>query len=160
MDFPTALSVLLEHEGGLVDDPRDPGGITKYGISLKAYPSLGKEGIKQLTIAAAGDIYKRDYWDAVRCDDMPDKVRLILFDCAVNQGVGFAAKALQSAAGVAADGKLGPGTLAKVNGVDPYKLVGEFAVLRAFRYMANPNFPRYGRGWLRRLLLITINTAR
>ena len=85
--FEAAVKNVLESEGGLVDHPRDPGGITNMGISLRAYPYLGPDGIRNLTRAEAIYIYRRDYWDRVPAD-LPDDVRWMAFDSCVNHGVG------------------------------------------------------------------------
>lgn len=72
-----------------MNDPEDPGGETKYGISKRAYPRLD---IKNLTLEDASAIYKRDYWNAAGCDDLDDSLALVVFDTAVNCGVGRAKK--------------------------------------------------------------------
>lgn len=163
MNFETAVFIILQKEGGLVNHPKDPGGITKYGISLRAYPHLGTEGIRNLTVDDAKKIYKRDYWDYLKCDKLPDELRLMTFDCGVNQGVGFAVKALQSAIGVTADGKLGPQTLTAAgracrDRATSKKTIHRFALNRTLRYMQNKNFNSFGEGWMSRLLEITIET--
>lgn len=82
--FGTALTHVLGWEGGYVNDPRDPGGETKYGISKRAYPA---EDIKNLTVERAAELYKRDYWDLCGCGQLPPGAGLLLFDTAVNCGV-------------------------------------------------------------------------
>lgn len=80
----TARPWILEVEGGYVNDPQDPGGETKYGISKRSYPNLD---IAALTQEQAGAIYLRDYWQAAGCDGLPQGLALIHFDAAVNCGV-------------------------------------------------------------------------
>lgn len=156
MNFETAVKHIFKHEGGLVDHPKDPGGITNLGISLRAYPDLGRDGIRNLKRADAEAIYKRDYWDACRCDDLPDFVRLMVFDCAVNQGVGAATRLLQSAAGAVVDGKLGDRTIQAANKLDRTTLLHKLSFLRFERYKNNPNWNTFGSGWMNRLLAITV----
>lgn len=153
---PDLLRELLRHEGGLVDDPRDPGGLTKFGISLRAYPWLGRTGIALLSEEQAGMIYRRDYFDALRASEMPRQIALAALDAGVNQGVPWTRKALQVAAGVHPDGKIGKNTLAalKKPGV-----LDEFLRIRLDRYIANRNFPAFGKGWMRRLIKVTIACA-
>ena len=79
MNFDVAFEKLIGHEGGYVNDARDPGGETKYGISKRAYPD---EDIAGLTLERAKQIYRRDYWDAVQAEYLPDAVRFDLFDAA------------------------------------------------------------------------------
>lgn len=147
------LEHLLKHEGGLVDDPRDPGGLTNWGISLRAYPWLGRDGVAALTQEQAGTIYRRDYFDAVRAAEMPPEIALAALDAAVNQGASWTRRALQVAAGARPDGVIGPKTLAalKAPGV-----LEKFLLLRSDRYVQNKNFDAFGKGWMRRLLKITI----
>ena len=95
MNFDVAFEKLIGHEGGYVNDARDPGGETKYGISKRAYPD---EDIAGITLEYAKQIYRRDYWDAVQAEYLPDAVRFDLFDAAVNSGVRQAVKWLQLAA--------------------------------------------------------------
>jgi lysozyme family protein len=158
MDFTAALEHVFKYEGGLVDHPKDPGGITKFGISLRAYPELGEDGIRNLTKKEAGDIYKRDYWDAMRCDELPNGLRLMAFDCAVNQGVGYARKALQTSVSVRADGIIGPKTMQAIKSANVAKAVHRFALNRFLRYERNKNWKVFGEGWMSRLLSVTMLT--
>ena len=143
--FETALAAVLGWEGGYVNDPRDAGGETNFGISARAYPGLN---IKSLTRDQAAALYRRDYWDACRCDALPSPLALLVFDAAVNQGPGAAVRMMQEAAGVPEDGRIGPRTLAAAQAP---AVVGAFAVARARRYAGARDFPAFGRGWLNRL---------
>jgi lysozyme family protein len=154
-NFKKALNAVLVFEGGYVNDPSDPGGETKFGISRRSYPDLD---IKKLTKKTAGEVYRPDYWDACRCDDLPGGVDLIVFDTAVNQGPRFAVRSLQTAAGVTVDGLIGPQTLGAANdfqGGAGSDLVCEIAAIRGERYAKTKNFDRYGHGWMRRLMHVT-----
>lgn len=82
-----AIDHVLRVEGGLVDHPEDPGGITNYGISLRAYPQLGVSGIRYLQRHQAVDIYHRDYWLPVAAVVTDDRLRVMVFDAAVNHGL-------------------------------------------------------------------------
>jgi lysozyme family protein len=96
-------------------------------------------------------LYKKRYWDAVHGDDLPSGVDLVVFDCAVNSGVGRASKLLQRAAGVTDDGKIGPGTLQAVMAKDPKDLVDSFCDQRQAFLEALPTFATFGKGWSRRV---------
>ena len=146
--FNTALAFVLAREGGYSNDPRDPGGETNFGICKASNPSVD---IKALTRETAAAIYRRDYWKAGGCEGLPAPVAVMHFDCCVNQGVGTAAKILQLAAGVTADGKIGPKTLGAVQRAKPDDLLTEYAARRADHYGRLPHFPTYGLGWMRRL---------
>ena len=116
--FSIALEFVACWEGIFSDDARDPGGATKYGITqatlsnFRGY-SASKQEVRDLTREEAEKIYRKNYWDACRCDDLPAGIDLLVFDCAVNQGTKRAAKFLQQAANVAADGVIGRPDLAR-----------------------------------------------
>jgi lysozyme family protein len=150
--FSRAFLAVVGEEGGYVNDPRDPGGETKYGISKRAYPT---EDIRNMTIDRAGVLYRRDYWDAIRADELPWPWALMVFDCAVNQGVGTAIRLMQDALGVMVDGKIGPRTLAAAQGRDS-RALARFMALRALRYAKNPNFDTFGYGWLTRTYVMVL----
>src|ERR1035437_1405926 len=96
---------LMGYEGGYINDHNDPGGETKWGISKRSYPNLI---IKALTREDAFNIYKRDFWDNIKADNLPDNVSFQLFDFAVNSGIDTAIRCFQRALGVANDGHFGP----------------------------------------------------
>lgn len=148
MNFEDAFKKLIVHEGGYVNDPRDPGGETKYGISKRAYPAVD---IKNLTLDGAKLIYKRDYWDRCRCDDLPEAVRFDVFDAAVNSGVKQAIVWLQRALGVVADGVIGGITLSFAEKTDGYLLAMKYNGTRLL-FMTNlPTWPTYSKGWAKRI---------
>jgi lysozyme family protein len=146
--FDQAFDKTVGHEGGYVNDPRDPGGETKFGISKRAYPGLD---IKSLTLADAKAIYKRDYWDRARCDDLPHGVAFDVFDAAVNSGPGQAIRWLQRAVGVADDGVVGPFTLAAVKRMEPEALQARYSGQRLDFMTRLSTWDSFGRGWARRI---------
>lgn len=147
LTFDQAFDILIGHEGGYVNDPRDPGGETKYGISKRAYP---KENIKDLTLAQAKAIYYRDYWLKCGCDKAP-AAAFDVFDMAVNSGVGASIKTLQRAAGVTPDGAIGPVTQRAIGAMDPERLAARFNGWRLDFLNDLPTWPTYGRGWAQRI---------
>lgn len=148
MTFEESFAALLGHEGGYVNDPADPGGETKFGISKRAYP---KEDIAGMTVERAREIYRRDYWNAIGCDLLPDCIRFDVFDMAVNSGVAAAVRNLQTAANVESDGRMGPLTMRAVNAMPPVSLVARFNGARLVFLAGLPNWPRFSRGWARRI---------
>lgn len=148
MNFDQAFEQLIGHEGGLVEHPSDPGGLTKYGISQRSYPG---ENIRELTLERAKEIYKRDFWGPAGCDALPEGIRFDLFDMAVNSGVKQAAMTLQRAVFAEPDGVIGPRTLMGVQVMSKDALVRRFNGLR-LAFMADlPTWPAFGRGWARRI---------
>ena len=154
--FDSSVALILKLEGGdkVVDHPKDPGGVTKYGICLRAYPHLGRDGIVNLTKAQAIEIYRTDYWNAASCHLLPPGISLAVFDCAVNQGVGTAIKLLQKALNVPSDGKIGKQTLEAVHRRSHPQLLVEFMARRMVRYGLLKTFSDFGLGWARRLMYV------
>ena len=127
-NFNEIIEQVLEHEGGYVNDPKDLGGETKYGITKRFYPDVD---IKNLTVEQAKEIYKKDYWDRNRVESLPQNLWHIYFDMCVNMGKRTAVKVLQRAAvnkgrDIEVDGGLGPMTIEALKGV-------ELDRVRAFR---------------------------
>jgi lysozyme family protein len=146
--FDQCFDKLISHEGGYVNDPRDPGGETKFGISKRAYPQVD---IKNLTLGAAKEIYKRDYWDRAQCDKLPPSVAYVLFDAAVNSGIGQAIRFLQRAINVADDGVIGPMTIAAVSRLDAESICARYIGQRLDFMTKLTTWDVYGKGWARRL---------
>lgn len=145
--FDIAVNLILDHEGGYVNDPRDPGGETKYGISKRAYPNIN---IRDLTKEKAKEIYRRDYWDKIRGNSLPFSVAIVAFDMAVNMGVKTAIKMLQGSVDVKQDGILGDRTMAAVVANSSHYVVEKMTNGRLQYYADLPTFPIYKSGWIRR----------
>ena len=146
--FDQCFDRLVGHEGGYTAGKNDPGLETKYGISKRSYPHLDIAG---LTLDNARAIYRRDFWDRARCDDLPPGVAFDVFDAAVNSGPGQAVRWLQRAAGVEDDGRIGPITLAAVLMADPAALQARFSGHR-LAFMADlSTWVHFGKGWARRM---------
>mgnify|MGYP000644437679 FL=1 len=147
-NFEACMAEVFKHEGGYVNDPHDPGGETNMGISKRSYP---KENIRGMTRARAAQIYRRDFWDKLRCDELPDGLDLVAFDAAVNSGPSRGAKWLQQALGVAVDGKVGLATIgAAKNTYAPAAVMRAIGFRRAF-LKTLPTWERYKNGWNKRL---------
>lgn len=156
--FDAAVEIVLAKEGVLSDDARDPGGLTKYGISKTAYPNVD---IANLTVDQAKAIYQSDYWMKVRGDDLPWIFALPLFDSAVNQGVGTAVRYFQTALGVTADGVFGSGTLAAAAkaAAAPGDVLSRFMTQRVLAYTQLNTWPTYGKGWTTRCFAVALAAA-
>lgn len=153
--FPIVMPHLLAHEGGYVNHPRDPGGHTKYGITLATYrrwvnPMAGPEDIKRLTPEGAKPIYRERYWSAVRCDELPAGVDYAVFDYGVNSGVGRAGKVLRRVCGLKDDATW-PDTLSAVRRRDAKALVAAIQDERLRFLRSLKTWDAFGAGWERRV---------
>ena len=146
--FDAAFKALIDHEGGYVNHPKDPGGETQFGITKRSYPHLN---IRDLTLDDARAIYRRDFWDRLQCDALPLAARFQVFDAAVNSGPGNAARWLQAAAGVAQDGLIGPATRQAIDAMHPAALVARFNAARLLFMTSLSTWPTFSRGWARRI---------
>jgi lysozyme family protein len=153
MDFEKAFTLIVHLEGGLVDNPLDPGGKTRYGISQQAFPTLD---IENLTLDDAKAIYRREFWERCRCSTLPDPVSLFVFDAAVHMGPKPAAILLQQILGVAQDGIIGPQTLNAASRFDTMALGARFLAERALALMRQPTFTHFGKGWSNRLFTLAL----
>lgn len=149
--FDAAVRIILAAEGVYSNDPQDAGGETKWGISRVAHPEIPDATWATFTQADALAIYRSQYWDANRCNAMPWPWALAVFDGSVNQGSVVALA--QNALGVRVDGVIGPDTLGAMQVAAP-ELLDQFFAGRAIAYVASRNFPKYGRGWLKRLFAV------
>ena len=155
--FEHAVAKTLAHEGGakFTDDPADRGGATKFGISQRAYPEID---IRNLTEAQAREIYKRDYWDRIRGDDIESQAMAeSIFDSAVNMGVRTSSRMAQIAASIRpADGIIGSNTIRQLNDTDEALFLAMFTISKIARYAAicnrNPSQRRFLLGWVNRSL--------
>lgn len=155
-----SVEAVLGKEGGFVNHPRDNGGATNWGVTihtLRAWRGrpVSVEDVRNLTRSEAIAIYKANYWDAVRGDDLPSGVDLWVFDAAINSGPSRAARWLQMAAGVKADGAVGPVTLAAVAKADPADLIMAMERYRMNMLRGHEDWDVFGRGWTNRVESIT-----
>ena len=158
--FSEALEVILHHEGGYVNHPKDPGGETNLGVTKRVYEDFGGEKeMKDLTKEDVEPIYKKNYWDRVKGDDLPEGLDLCIFDFAVNAGPGRAAKFIQRLVNTTVDGGIGPNTLGKIKEyVDHYgvkQTIESYALMRQNYYESLSNFATFGKGWTRRVSEVT-----
>jgi len=155
-NFIDALAHVLKHEGGYVNHPKDPGGMTNLGVTKTVWEEwIGRESnekeMRSLTPEIVAPLYKKKYWDKIKGDELPDGVDYAVFDFAVNSGPGRAAKFLQELVGVNADGAIGPMTLTAVNKKDPKELVTDYNAKRQAFLESLPTFATFGKGWSTRV---------
>jgi lysozyme family protein len=159
-NFPAALNALLKHEGGYVNHPSDPGGMTNLGVTKRVWEEwvgheVDEKQMRALTPELVAPLYKKKYWDKVCGDELPTGLDLAVFDLAVNSGPGRAAKMLQKTLGVTQDGAIGPQTLAKAVNVDSSKLIADYNAERLAFLQALPTWGTFGKGWGRRVAEVT-----
>ena len=156
-NFQSALEAVLHHEGGYVNHPRDPGGMTNLGVTKRVWEEwVGHEVdeavMRGLTPELVAPMYKARYWDKVRGDDLPAGVDYCVFDAAINSGPGRAAKWLQEVVGAATDGAIGPGTLRKVAEMPADMIVAKYQQTRLEFLKELSTWDTFGKGWHRRVM--------
>lgn len=146
--FDEAFDRTVGEEGGYVNNPRDPGGETQWGISKREYPNVD---IAALTRDDAKAIYQRDFWD--KCGvSLDDAVMFQVFDASVNHGIGNAIRMLQTAVGSAPDGHWGPVSQSHYANQTLCNTLMLFLAAR-LEFMTNLlRFDSFGRGWSRRIV--------
>jgi lysozyme family protein len=167
--FDICLDEVLRHEGGYADHPSDPGGATNLGITHKTLArwrqvspwwKLTKSAVQELQRPEAARIYRASYWDRCHLGQVPAGLDLALFDFAVNSGPDRAIRTLQDGLAVAADGQIGPLTLAAVESrVDRGQLGNVIEALcdRRLRFLNRlPTFAVFGRGWTARVASVRV----
>jgi hypothetical protein len=127
-NFDKALKFTLEAEGIYSNEPDDPGGETKYGISRNNHPEISQEDWNNFTLDMAKDIYKKSYWDACNCDNLDYPLDILVFDAAVNMGVSNAKK------------------------LGTFESLESFILKRIAMYATFKKFDIYGRGWVNRCI--------
>jgi len=150
------FEMVLRHEGGYVNHPKDPGGRTNLGVTQRAWEeyvgrSADEAEMRALTPEIVKPFYKSRYWDRIKGDDLPSGVDYAAYDLAVNSGVGRAAKYLQSIAGVPSDGIIGPKSLAAIKDCPAGEMVDAMCGMRLEFLKALPTWDTFGKGWGRRV---------
>ena len=147
--------MILHHEGGYVNHPRDPGGETNLGVKKRVYEAwCVTKDMRDLTQEDVAPIYEKNYWGRAKCDHLPSGLDLAVFDWAVNSGVGRAAKKLQTMIGTEADGGIGPNTLRTLDEYIEHHGIEEtlrnYKAIRQKFYETLSTFDTFGKGWTKR----------
>jgi lysozyme family protein len=151
-----AFAAVLKHEGGYVNHPRDPGGMTNLGVTKRTWEAyVGHEvdeaAMRALTPEVVKPFYKKLYWDKIKGDDLPSGVDYAAYDLAVNSGTGRAAKYLQEIAGVPADGVIGPKSIAAIQACPANEMVDALCDMRLDFLKRLPTWDTFGKGWGKRV---------
>ncbi len=155
-NFRIALKHVLEHEGGFVNHPADPGGATNKGVTLATYRgwigrNVGENDLRNIPENHVKAIYRENYWNKIKGDDLPSGVDYCVFDFAVNSGPKRAAQFLQRVVNVDDDGVIGPQTLAAVNKITPVSLIVNLNKRRLDWLQGLRTWRTFGRGWTNRV---------
>lgn len=154
-NFGAVMPLVLKHEGGYVNHPKDPGGHTNKGVTLLTFqrykPGATVADLKKISDDMVYRIYRDGYWNEVKGDQLPSGVDYAVFDFAVNSGPDRAAKYLQAAVGVKQDGIVGPDTLNAVAKHDPVKLVNAICDARLAFLKRLATWGTFGKGWSSRV---------
>jgi hypothetical protein len=150
------FAMVIKSEGGFVNNPRDPGGMTNLGVTRtnwQAYMNrdVTEAEMRALTPDTVKPFYKAMYWDKIKGDQLPSGVDYAAYDLAVNSGVGRAAKYLQEIAGVTADGVIGPKSLEAIQSCDAKETADAICDMRLDFLKKLSTFDTFGRGWTDRV---------
>lgn len=160
--FASFIRFVFAREGGWVDHPADPGGATNHGISLRFATGLGRlldmdgdgdvdrDDIRLIQPSHAEHIYRMQFWEKVRGDELPAPFAIATADAAVNCGPGRAIRWLQSAVGARPDGVIGPRTIASASAASPRQALEEMLARRVMHHATISGFTTFGLGWMRR----------
>lgn len=152
MNFEKAVIKVLASEGGYVNNPKDPGGETKYGITIAVARQFGYDGsMKDLPLDIAMKIYLKNYWTPLRADEFPESIRYALLDTAVNSGVKQAIRLLQKAVRTPDDGIVGRFTIDAVKKQNHDLLLRKFMAQRLRFLCKLDTWDTFGKGWTNRI---------
>jgi len=155
-----SFDLVMQSEGGYVNDPQDNGGETNFGVTKKTWAeylgrSINDGEMKALTIETVKPFYRKMYWEKCRCDELPSGLDYAVFDFAVNAGTTQSAKLLQRSVGADADGIIGKNTLALIYATHVDDVLEAFSNQKRDFYktivMRNPTQTKFLNGWLNRI---------
>ena len=163
-NWPMCFEMVLKHEGGFVNHPKDPGGMTNLGVTKKNWEAfldrdVTESEMRALTPDIVKPFYKRNYWDKIRGDELPAGVDYAAYDLAVNSGTGRAAKYLQEIAGVTPDGMIGPKSLEAINKCNPEEMVETLCDKRMNFLKGLNTFDTFGKGWTDRVKTVMVKAT-
>ena len=155
-NFERSLALVLQHEGGYVNHPSDPGGRTNLGVTQRVWEEyvghpVDEAEMRSLTKEMVAPLYKKNYWDAVRGDQLPCGADYLAFDFAVNAGSFRCVKTIQRALNITADGVIGHVTLKAIQETNAEDFINNFSAAKESFYRSLTTFPTFGKGWLNRV---------
>jgi len=155
-NFEQSLALVLQHEGGYVNHPLDPGGRTNLGVTQRVWEQyvgheVDEQTMRNLTKELVAPLYRKEYWDAVCGDKLPSGADYLAFDFAVNAGSFRCIKTIQRALNITADGVIGPVTVKAIQDTNAEDFINNFSAAKESFYRSLTNFPTFGKGWLNRV---------
>jgi len=155
-NFEKALALVLQHEGGYVNHPSDPGGRTNLGVTQRVWEDyvghkVDEAEMRSLTKELVAPLYRKEYWDAVHGDKLPCGADYLAFDFAVNAGSFRCVKTIQRALNITADGVIGPVTVKAIQDTNAEDFINNFSAAKESFYRGLTTFPTFGKGWLNRV---------
>jgi len=155
-NFKTCLDLVLKSEGGYVNNPADPGGMTNLGVTKRVWEEFTGHGadekeIRNLTPEKVAPLYEQKYWRPCYGEVLPRGLDFVVFSMAINAGPGRSIKLLQSAIGCVPDGSIGPTTRSLISASNTATLIAKFSEARREYYKSLKTFPIFGKGWLNRV---------
>ena len=158
-NFEQALATVLKSEGGYVNNPKDPGGMTNLGVTKRTYEHyvghpVDEDTMRGLTPELVTPLYKSMYWDAVRGDQLPDGVDYCVFDAAVNSGPTKAIKLLQNAVGTPQTGQISDRDVQLANAADLNDIITKICNERLVFLQSLNTWATFGKGWTSRVAFV------
>ena len=155
-NFKECLAIVLKSEGGFVNHPDDPGGMTNLGVTKRVWQEYtGHEAdekeMRSLTPEKVAPLYEQRYWRPTYCEVLPRGLDLLVYSMAVNGGPGRAVKLLQQSIGCIPDGVVGPRTMELIKSSNVAELIAKYSDTRRSYYRSLKTFPVFGKGWLNRV---------
>jgi lysozyme family protein len=155
-NWDAAFNNVIQHEGGYVNNPNDPGGRTNLGVTQEVWENwvghlVSEEEMKALTKDMVKPLYLDLYWRRIKGDNLPSGADYCVFDATVNSGVRRASQWLQTAIGVTSDGAIGPQTLSVASMMVPSTIIINFSAQRLKFLQGLSTWPTFGKGWERRV---------
>jgi lysozyme family protein len=155
-NWDACFDMVIKSEGGFVDNPKDPGGMTNLGVTRSAWQAYLNRDVTEIEMRAltpdvVKPFYKALYWDRIRGDSLPSGVDYAAYDLAVNSGPNKAAKYLQEIAGVPVDGLIGPKSLEAIQSCDAKETADVICDMRLDFLKKLSTFDTFGKGWTDRV---------
>ena len=155
-DFKECLDLVLKSEGGYVNNPKDPGGMTNLGVTKAVWEEfvghpVSEADMRALTPEKVAPMYEQKYWRPCYGEVLPRGLDFVVFSMAVNAGTGRSVKLLQQSLGCVPDGVIGPATRSLISASNTPTLIAKFSETRREYYRALKVFPIFGKGWLARV---------